>query len=298
MTAAVPKRPSRVTTAYRDADHDTASERDAAAFGEFVVRHRRELRGHCFRILGSTEEADDAVQETLLHAWRWRASFAGRATFRSWLYSIATNVCLDEIDRRRRRARPRPASDWCARSVGSPEGQSEAAAPGDAEPDSVVVAKESLAQACTTVLAVLTPKQRAVLILRDVMRWSACDTSVLLGTTVVAVNSALQRARTILQTARATSDENRSPANAMSPDGRVLLKRYVDVLGRPDAAAAVELVRADIAVATNGGAAKSRVIRFHLMSTWHDRRVCEPSRRRDTMIGYRIRDDVGRLAGT
>jgi hypothetical protein len=83
----------------------------------------------------------------------------------------------------------------------------------------------------------------------------------------------------------------------MSPDGRLLLKQYVDVLGQPDAAAAVELVRADIAVATSGGASKSRVIRFHPMSTWHDRRACEPSRRRDTMVGHEIRDDVGRLVG-
>jgi RNA polymerase sigma-70 factor, ECF subfamily len=245
VTGAVPRRLSAPTMTPPDADHDAAAVRDAAAFGDFVLRHRRDLRGHCVRMLGSTEAADDAVQETLLHAWRWRASFAGRATFRSWLYSIATNVCLDEINRRSRWARPRPLSDWRARTVGSPEGSPEVAAPGDAEPDSVVVARESLAQACSTVLAVLTPKQRAVLILRDVLRWSACDTSALLGTSVPAVNSALQRARTVLQTARVTPGEVRSPRSAMNPDAR-LLNRYVEVLGRPDAAATVELVRADI----------------------------------------------------
>lgn len=228
-----------------DADHDPAAVRDAAAFGDFVLRHRRDLRGHCLRMLRSTEEADDAVQETLLHAWRWRASFAGRATLRSWLYSIATNVCLDELNRRSRRARPRPLSDWRAPTVGSHEDPPEVAAPRDAEPDSVLVARESLAQACSTVLAVLTPKQRAVLILRDVLRWSACDTSALLGTSVPAVNSALQRARTVLHTARVTSREIRSPESAVHPDAR-LLKGYVEVLGRPDAAATVELVRADI----------------------------------------------------
>jgi RNA polymerase sigma-70 factor, ECF subfamily len=244
VTAAVPRRASAPTITPPYADHHAAV-RDAAAFGELVLRHRRGLRGHCLRMLGSTEEADDAVQETLLHAWRWRASFAGRATLRTWLYSIATNVCLDEINRRSRRTRPRPLSDWHARTVGRPEGPPEVAAPGDAEPDSVVVARESLAQACSTVLAVLTPKQRAVLILRDVLRWSACDTGALLGTSVPAVNSALQRARTVLQTTRVTSGDARSTGSAIYPDAR-LLTRYVDVLGRPDAAAAVELVRADI----------------------------------------------------
>lgn len=232
---------------HRDTDRDAVLVHDVAAFGALAVRHRRELRGHCLRMLGSTDAADDAVQETLLHAWRWRASFAGRATVRSWLYSIATNVCLDEINRRSRRARARPLLDWSARTADSAGHRPEVAAPAHTEPDSMVLARESLVQACTTVIGVLTPKQRAVLILRDVLRWPAADTATLLGTSVPAVNSALQRARAALQTVRTASGEIRSHGGTIDADRRVLLRRYVDVLERSDAAATIELVRTDIA---------------------------------------------------
>ena len=248
MTASGRRLESRLADASPPADDDAATTDDDAGFGELVLRHRRELRGHCYRLLRSTVEADDAVQETLVRAWRARASFAGRATLRTWLYRIATNVCLDEMDHRHRRTRPIQRSDWLTIVARTPDGQLEAVAPSHAQPESLVVAKESLTQACFTVIALLTPRQRAVLILRDVLCWSASDTATLLDTSVAAVNSALQRARAILAAARSSPGEARRCVTAMSGDGRALLDRYVDALGRPDAAAAVELVRADVAV--------------------------------------------------
>jgi RNA polymerase sigma-70 factor, ECF subfamily len=221
---------------------------DDAAFGELVERHRRELHRHCSWMLKSSSRAEDAVQETLLRAWRARASFGGRAELRSWLHQIASNVCLDEIDRSQRRARPFRLTGRLDAVAGCPEGQPETVAPSDAQPDAVVVARESLEQACLAVIALLPPRQRAVLVLCDVLRWSAVETASLLGTSVAAVTSALQRARVTLDAARPTPDQVRPPTSELSAAERLLLSRYVDVLGRPDVVAAVELVRADAAI--------------------------------------------------
>jgi RNA polymerase sigma-70 factor, ECF subfamily len=249
MTLAVLGRESGITQRYLDPADDGATTLDDAEFAALVGRYRRELRGHCYRMLKSTDRADDAVQETLLHAWRARESFAGRAKLRSWLYRIATNVCLDVIDRERRHAGPHQGSGWIAPAVGGVEGSPDAAAPRHAQPDSLLTAKESIERACLTMFALLTPRQRAVLVLRDVLGWSASDTATLLDTTVAAANSALQRARARLESARSASDEIRPSGTVMRSDGRGLLARYVEALGCPDPKAAVELVRADVAIA-------------------------------------------------
>jgi RNA polymerase sigma-70 factor (ECF subfamily) len=151
-----------------------------------IASHRPELRAYCHRMLGSPFEADDAVQETLLRAWRGSARFEGRAPLRAWLYQIATNVCVDAANSRSRR--PVPTDDWC-------EHDPECAQPDPAE---LALAREDLRLSLIAVIHTLPPRQRAVLLLRDVLCWRAAEVAELLGTTVTAVNSALQRARTTL----------------------------------------------------------------------------------------------------
>jgi RNA polymerase sigma-70 factor (ECF subfamily) len=170
--------------------------------------HRAELTGHCYRMLGSSFEAEDAVQETFIRAWRAYDRFEGRAAFRSWLYRIATNVCLDMLTSRQRRARPVDLS--AARSADNPLGTAlpetawiepmpdERAVPAGGDPAEVAIARESIRLAFVAALQHLPPRQRAVLILREVLRWHADEVAELLDTTVASVNSALQRARATL----------------------------------------------------------------------------------------------------
>ncbi len=236
-----------LSTGPRVAELDAAIPYDDDAFAALVERHRRSLRGHCYRMLQSPDQAEDAVQETLLHAWRARTTFVGRATLGTWLHRIATNVCLDELNRRQRRERPHRIADRVVPIEGCVEGQPDVVAPSCTEPDGVVVAQESLAQACLTLFTLLPPRQRAVLILRDVLRWSACDTAELLGTTVAAVNSSLQRARATLDEARPMSRGVPPVGSELSADDSILLSRYVDAIGRPDPAAALAVARVDLA---------------------------------------------------
>jgi RNA polymerase sigma-70 factor, ECF subfamily len=204
-----------------------------------LEEHRVELTAYCYRMLGSAFEAEDAVQDTLVRAWRAFDRFEGRAAIRSWLYRIATNVCLDMLGSRQRRARamdlgpalnaeaglaaPLPESAWIepvpdARVV---------AAEGD--PADVAVARESIRLAFMAALQHLPPRQRAVLILREVLRWRATEVAELLDTSVASVNSALQRARATLATTNV--DE---PAEPMDDAQRALLARYVDAFERYD----------------------------------------------------------------
>jgi RNA polymerase sigma-70 factor, ECF subfamily len=235
--------------------------------GARLEAHRVELTGYCYRMLGSAAEADDAVQETLVRAWRAADRFEGRSTLRAWLYRIATNVCFAATDARRRRALPvdlGPAG-WAPAPPGSPppaarsvpeatwiEPVPDAAVlsgggPGGGDPAEAVVARESIRLAFVAALQYLPARQRAVLILRQVLRWPAAEVALLLDTTVVSVNSALQRARQTLAAA-GLDEARRSPGGAAALDAadRALLARYVDAFERYDIDALVGLLHDDV----------------------------------------------------
>ena len=216
-----------MTAALADPVVDRAVAGDDAAFTVLVERHRGELHGYCRRLL-SAERAEDALQEALLRAWRFRADFAGRATFRTWLYRLATNACLDEM-RRDHRVHTFDLAD--------PPREPASADPG---PDALMETGEAIEGACRTIIELLPPKQRAVLILCDVLRCSSIEAARLLGTTVVAVNSARQRARATLESARRVA-----PGSRLGSTEQALLERYVDALRRHDVAAVVAIARAD-----------------------------------------------------
>ncbi len=215
--------------------------------------HRVELTAHCYRMLGSAFEAEDAVQETLVRAWRGYDRFEGRAALRSWLYRIATNVCLDMLSASQRRARPidltpsgtadsglgapLPESAWI-----EPMPDSRAVAAGD--PAEVALARESIRLAFVAALQHLPPRQRAVLILREVLRWKAAEVAELLDTSVASVNSALQRARATLA-ARDVDDSG--PSEPMDEGQRALLNRYVDAFERYDMDSLTALLHEDAA---------------------------------------------------
>lgn len=215
-----------------------------------LERHRQELTGYCYRMLGSPSEAEDAVQETLLNAWRASDRFEGRAAVRTWLYRIATNVCLNMLKSSQRRALPTeltPPASADAR-IGEPlptaawvEPIPDSCVLSDiGDPAEVAVSRESIRLAFIAALQRLPARQRAVLILRDVLGWQAAETADLLGTTVVAVNSALERARATLDTG--------SPGEPFRPlDHRqqALLSRYVDAFERFDLDALTSLLHLD-----------------------------------------------------
>jgi RNA polymerase sigma-70 factor (ECF subfamily) len=206
-----------------------------------LEQHRRELTAYCYRMLGSAFEAEDAVQDTLVRAWKSFDRFEGRAALRSWLYRIATNVCLDMLSGRERRARPMDLGP--ATSGASEPGP----ALGDAAwilpvPDARVVSdggdpaelaqsRETIRLAFVAALQHLPPKQRAVLILREVLRWKAEEVAELLETSVASVNSALQRARATLEATDLSVD---GPTQPMDEEQRALLARYVEAFERYD----------------------------------------------------------------
>jgi RNA polymerase sigma-70 factor (ECF subfamily) len=222
---------------------------DTAA-GE-LERYRHELTGYCYRMLGSPFDAEDAVQDTMLRAWRSRESFAGRSSLRSWLYRIATNVCLDMLTSRARRARPmdlgpagapveanlamRPEATWV-----EPVPSSLVAA--DADPAEIVASHESIRLAFVAALQYLPPRQRAVLILFEVLRWQASEVAELLETTTASVNSALQRARATLD---AHDLDAANPPGPLGEGDRQLLARYVDAFERYDMTALTALIHED-----------------------------------------------------
>ncbi len=218
------------------------------AYGE-LEGHRRELTAYCYRMLGSPFEAEDAVQDTLLRAWRNLDRFEGRAALRSWLYRIATNVCLDMLKGRERRALPMdlgPARPPEAANLSSrPEVTWIEPAPDgllvpDGDPAEVAVARESIRLAFVAALQHLPPRQRAVLILCEVLRWKAAEVAELLDTTVASVNSALQRARATLD----ASDVGETPP-ALDESDRELLARYVAAFERYDMDALTSVIHED-----------------------------------------------------
>ena len=223
---------------------------DEAAFVSLVERYRRELHVHCYRMTGSFEDAEDLVQETFLRAWRRRASFEGRSTFRAWLYRIATNACLDALAHERRRARPDPGAalpppadlPWLQPY---PDLLLDGAAPSEGEPDAAAVSKETIELAFLAAIQYLPPRQRAVLILRDVLGWSAKETASLLESSAASVNSALQRARATLKKRLPRRRLEWAAGADPSEEERALLQRYVDAHERADIAGLAALLRDD-----------------------------------------------------
>ncbi len=216
-----------------------------------LEQHRAELTGYCYRMLGSPFEAEDAVQETLLRAWRGSERFEGRAALRSWLYRIATNVCLDMLDGRARRARPMdigPARSPDAANLNTlPEATwiqpiPDSLVATETDPAEVAVTRESIRLALVAALQHLPPRQRAVLILCEVLRWKAREVAELLDTSVASVNSALQRARATLQASGVSSYD---PVPPMDDAQRELLARYVEAFERYDLDALTSLIRED-----------------------------------------------------
>jgi len=221
---------------------------------EAMEDYRRELTGYCYRMLGSGFEADDAVQETMLRAWRSAGQFEGRSSVRSWLYRIATNVCLDMLRGRQRRARPMelgPPSEPDEKHLGQmlPEHlwvspiADERVLPPAADPAEIVEARDTIRLAFITALQHLPPRQRATLILCEVLRFQATEVAELLGTTVPAVNSALQRARATL--AAVPAEQRPAGPEEVSGDLADLLNRYVDAFERYDVSALVGLLHED-----------------------------------------------------
>jgi RNA polymerase sigma-70 factor (ECF subfamily) len=210
---------------------------------EELESYRRELTAYCYRMLASPFEAEDAVQETLLRAWRARDRFEGRAALRSWLYRIATNVCLDLLKGRDRRARPMDLGPSVEPIVENLNERSEVTwIEPTPDPADALVERETIRLAFVAALQHLPPRQRAVLILCEVLRWQASEVAELLETTVASVNSALQRARATLESADVSVDD---PAPALDEADRDLLARFVEAFEAYDVDRLTALIRED-----------------------------------------------------
>ena len=206
---------------------------DERAFRRLVECYRSALEVHCYRMLGSVHDAEDLVQETLLRAWNGLERYERRASVRTWLYRIATNACLDELERRPRR--PVPVDPFPDERLGDRHAEP------IADPAARYAAREGMELALLAAIQVLPGRQRAILILRDVLGWTAPEVATLLDTTVTAVNSALQRARETIDAE--LPQPSRVPATATQT--RALLRRYVDAWERVDIDALVELLHED-----------------------------------------------------
>ena len=214
-----------------DAVVAAATAGDERAFAQLVDRHRGELQVYTYRILGSREDSADATQETFLRAWRMRTTFRGRGSFRSWLYRIATNVCLSARERRSVRRHVGPGHDL-ARIVPLRDEPLEEIASSDPEPDAEVVSKETVELVFLAAVRHLPPRQCAVLICRDVLGWSARETAELLGTSIASVTSAVQRARATLRKQLPRQRLEWQPATDPSAEERELVERYLDAVSR------------------------------------------------------------------
>jgi RNA polymerase sigma-70 factor (TIGR02960 family) len=225
-----------------------------AEFEQLTNPFRRELLAHCYRMLGSIQDAEDLVQETFVRAWRSYDRFEGRSSRRVWLYKIATMACLTALESRRRRPLPsdlRPASTDPAQSLGSSATGMRWLEPipdaliidPSGDPGALVVSRASVRLAFVAALQTLSARQRAVLILRDVLAWRAAEVAELLDTTTDAVNSSLRRARTQLARSNLVEDDVVDPIEA---ELRAIVDRYADAFERADIPALVGLLRADV----------------------------------------------------
>jgi len=222
-----------------------------AGIEERLEQHRAELTAYCYRMLASPFEAEDAVQETMIRAWRGYERFEGRAALRSWLYRIATNVCLDLLNGRERRALPMdlgPAREPVEANLNArPEVTWIQPIPDDrvlpeGDPAEVAVARDTVRLAFVAALQHLPPRQRAALILCEVLRWQASEVAELLETSVASVNSALQRARATLAASDLSAADSSAP---LRDEDRALLARYVAAFERYDIEALTSLIQED-----------------------------------------------------
>jgi RNA polymerase sigma-70 factor (TIGR02960 family) len=219
---------------------------DHSGFAALAERHRPELRVHCYRMLASFDEAEDAVQETFLKAWRGRSGFDGGSQFRAWLYRIATNVCLDMLRHSSRRTSANSFAEvpWLQPY---PDLLLDAAAPSDEQPEAVAISRETISLAFLAALQVLPPRQRAALVARDVLGWPASETASALGTSVAAANSALQRARATMQS---HLPDTRAEWSAREPSAeeRKLVEQFIAAHERLDTEAVIAIAARDIRV--------------------------------------------------
>jgi RNA polymerase sigma-70 factor (ECF subfamily) len=220
---------------------------EEGAFAALSERHRRELHVHCYRMLASFDEAEDAVQETLLRAWRGRDGFDGGSLFRAWLYRIATNVCLDALRQRSRRLTAMRSFAEVPWLQPYPDRLLDEVAPSGDQPDAVAVERETIELAFLAAMQVLPPRQRAALIVRDVLGWPASETASLLDTSVAAANSALQRARATMKEHLPARRAEWS-AGEPSAEERALLERFIDAHERCDAETAVAIASRDLRI--------------------------------------------------
>jgi RNA polymerase sigma-70 factor, ECF subfamily len=272
---------------------------DADAFAAVTEPYRLQLHVHCYRMLGSFDEAEDMVQETMLRAWRGRHSFEGRSLLRTWLYRIATNACLTALERSPRRVMPsdvvppvtvatdpsqardtppwRPELPWLQPY---PDDLLEPAASADTEPDAAVISRETMELTFLTALQHLPPRQRAVLILSDVLGWSAKEVAGILEMSIAAVNSALQRARSTMRTQLPAGRQEWVSRVPRSEDEQAILKSFMDAWERSDATLLTELLREDArwamppaALWFDGRLAIARLFEFYPMDRQGDFRM-------------------------
>jgi RNA polymerase sigma-70 factor (ECF subfamily) len=237
---------------------------DAAAFARVTEPYRRQLQVHCYRMLGSFDDAEDMVQETMLRAWRGRAGFEGRSLLRTWLYRIATNTCLSALERAPRRVMPqdvvppvtaatdssqasdtppwRPEIPWLQPC---PDELLEPVAPSATEPEAEVISRETIELTFLAALQHLPPRQRAILILSDVLGWSAKEVAGMLESTAAAVNSALQRARSTMRSQLPAGRQEWVSTAPRSSEEQSVLKAFMDAWERADAALLTDLLRED-----------------------------------------------------
>jgi len=231
-------------------------------FDDLVRRYRRELHVHCYRMLGSFDEAEDHVQEVFLRAWRSWDRFEGRSSPRTWLYRVATNACLDTLRRDARRAAPAPSGVGAGAPPAAgpsvavmpwvqpyPDSLLDEVAAGQPGPEAVAVSRETITLAFLAAIQLLPPRQRAVLILRDVISWPASEVAGLLDMSVAAVNSALQRARATLRDQWPDGRLGWAPAAEPDSEQRRLLQRYIAAHERADPEALIEMLRHDVRLA-------------------------------------------------
>lgn len=238
---------------------------DAAAFASVTEPYRAQLRVHCYRMLGSFDEAEDMVQETLLRAWRARSDFEGRSLLRTWLYRIATNACLNSLKRSPRRVMPQDvvaaitADTDTSQASDTPPWRPELpwlqpypddllnqlAAPAETEPDAMAISRETIELTFLAALQHLPPRQRAVLILSDVLDWSAKEVADSLELTVPAVNSGLQRARSTLRSQLPAGRQQWPSAPPRSMEEQTVLQAFMDAWERADATMLTDLLRKD-----------------------------------------------------